>query len=100
VVPTRNEAGNVAPLLAGLQDALAGEHAEVRFVDSDDATPNEVPQLLAEPRSTGADVVIATRYRATGVSASSTRCGARARRSRPPSHARRSHDDCDPSATR
>jgi dolichol-phosphate mannosyltransferase len=41
IVPTRNEAGNIEPLLARLQDALASIDAEVLVVDdSDDATPD------------------------------------------------------------
>ncbi|HUK72323.1 MAG TPA: glycosyltransferase [Streptosporangiaceae bacterium] len=40
IVPTRNEAENIRPLLIGLADALAGIDAEVLIVDdSDDATP-------------------------------------------------------------
>ena len=40
IVPTRNEADNIRPLLAGLEAALAGIDAEVLIVDdSDDATP-------------------------------------------------------------
>jgi dolichol-phosphate mannosyltransferase len=41
IVPTRNEAGNIRPLLARLEDALVGVvDAEVLVVDdSDDATP-------------------------------------------------------------
>jgi dolichol-phosphate mannosyltransferase len=40
IVPTRNEAGNIRPLLARLEDALSGIDAEVLMVDdSDDATP-------------------------------------------------------------
>jgi dolichol-phosphate mannosyltransferase len=40
LVPTRNEAGNVAPLLARLGPVLAGIGGEVLFVDdSDDQTP-------------------------------------------------------------
>jgi glycosyltransferase involved in cell wall biosynthesis len=43
LVPTRNEAGNVAPLLTRLGAALRGVDAEVLFVDdSDDDTPAEV----------------------------------------------------------
>ena len=48
IVPTRNEAGNVGPLLAGLEDALAGIDADVHIVDdSDDATPEIVCQAAA-----------------------------------------------------
>lgn len=40
IVPTRNEAGNVGPLLDRLGEALAGHSFEVLFVDdSTDATP-------------------------------------------------------------
>ncbi|MBP6786641.1 MAG: glycosyltransferase [Candidatus Promineofilum sp.] len=40
IVPTRNEAGNVAPLLDRLGEALAGHAFEVLFMDdSTDATP-------------------------------------------------------------
>lgn len=40
LVPTRNEAGNVGPLLARLEPVMAGIDGEVLFVDdSDDQTP-------------------------------------------------------------
>lgn len=43
IVPTRNEAGNVAPLLDRLSTALQGRSAQVLFVDdSDDDTPAAV----------------------------------------------------------
>jgi putative flippase GtrA len=43
IVPTRNEAGNVGPLVTSLEDALQGISAEVIFVDdSDDDTPSEI----------------------------------------------------------
>lgn len=43
IVPTRNESGNVAPLIARLGEALAGIDAEVLFVDdSSDTTPEQV----------------------------------------------------------
>lgn len=43
LVPTRNEAANVLPLLDRLGRALQGRDAEVLFVDdSDDGTPEEV----------------------------------------------------------
>ncbi len=43
LVPTRNEAANVVPLLDRLGVALQGTDAEVLFVDdSDDSTPDEV----------------------------------------------------------
>ena len=48
IVPTRNEASNIEPLLARLQDALAGIDAEVLVVDdSDDATPQIARQIAA-----------------------------------------------------
>ena len=40
VIPTRNERGNIQPLLSAIQDALKGIRVEVIFVDdSDDDTP-------------------------------------------------------------
>ena len=43
IVPTRNERGNVAPLLDRLGEALAGRSFEVLFVDdSTDATPEVI----------------------------------------------------------
>jgi dolichol-phosphate mannosyltransferase len=48
IVPTRNEAGNVRPLLARMEDALHGIDAEVLVVDdSDDSTPEIVLQVAA-----------------------------------------------------
>ena len=48
IVPTRNEASNIEPLLARLQDVLAGIDAEVLVVDdSDDATPQIARQIAA-----------------------------------------------------
>jgi dolichol-phosphate mannosyltransferase len=46
VVPTRNEEGNVAPLVERLDAALAGHHGRILFVDdSDDDTPLEVMRM-------------------------------------------------------
>jgi hypothetical protein len=46
LVPTRNEAGNVAPLVERLLGALQGVTFEILFVDdSDDSTPAEVEAL-------------------------------------------------------
>ncbi|MGH8860670.1 MAG: glycosyltransferase, partial [Jatrophihabitantaceae bacterium] len=46
VVPTRNEAGNIAPLVARLDAALEGVTAEVIFVDdSDDDTPARIREV-------------------------------------------------------
>ena len=43
IVPTRNEAGNVGPLLDRLGEALAGHSFEVLFMDdSTDATPQRI----------------------------------------------------------
>ena len=48
IVPTRNEVGNIGPLLARLDDALDGIDAEVLVVDdSDDATPEIALQVAA-----------------------------------------------------
>jgi dolichol-phosphate mannosyltransferase len=48
IVPTRDEAGNIEPLLARLEDALAGIDAEVLVVDdSDDATPEVAREVAA-----------------------------------------------------
>jgi dolichol-phosphate mannosyltransferase len=45
IVPTRNEAGNVGPLLRGLDGVAAGRRVEVIFVDdSDDGTPEAVAE--------------------------------------------------------
>lgn len=49
LVPTRNEAGNIAPLLARLARVLSGFDAEVLFVDdSTDATPEVVRRVGPE----------------------------------------------------
>jgi putative flippase GtrA len=46
VVPTRNEADNIAPLVERLDAALAGVTAEIVFVDdSDDDTPERIRQV-------------------------------------------------------
>jgi dolichol-phosphate mannosyltransferase len=48
IVPTRNEAGNIGPLLARLEDALASIDAEVLVVDdSHDGTPEVARQIAA-----------------------------------------------------
>ena len=48
IVPTRNEAGNIGPLLTRLAGALRGIDAEVLIVDdSDDATPEIARQFAA-----------------------------------------------------
>ncbi|WP_174150378.1 glycosyltransferase [Microbacterium halophytorum] len=49
IVPTRNERGNVAELVARVADALSGREAEILFVDdSDDGTPDEVARIAAD----------------------------------------------------
>ena len=49
VVPTRNEAGNVGPLLERLGRSLAGVEAEICFVDdSDDDTPVLLERLARD----------------------------------------------------
>ena len=49
LVPTRNEAGNVVPLLTALNAALSGTEAEVIFVDdSTDDTPEVVNAALPQ----------------------------------------------------
>ena len=46
IVPTRNEASNIEPLVGRLDSALAGYAWELIFVDdSDDSTPDEVRRL-------------------------------------------------------
>ena len=46
VVPTRNEAGNISPLVDRLDAALSGQTAEIVFVDdSDDETPQRVLEV-------------------------------------------------------
>jgi dolichol-phosphate mannosyltransferase len=46
IVPTRNEVGNIRPLLARLEDAVGGIYAEVLVVDdSDDSTPEIARQI-------------------------------------------------------
>jgi len=46
VVPTRNESGNIAALVARLECVLAGMPAEILFVDdSDDDTPDRVREV-------------------------------------------------------
>ena len=49
VVPVRNEAGNIAPLVGEIAEALKGEDFEVVYVDdgSTDATEAELEKLMA-----------------------------------------------------
>lgn len=61
IVPTRNEEGNVAPLVEGLTQAVEGRTVRVLFVDdSDDATPEEVARVR---RSASLDVDLLHRPR-------------------------------------
>jgi dolichol-phosphate mannosyltransferase len=58
VVPTRNEAGNVAPLVERLRRALDGVAAELCFVDdSDDDTPALLERLSRESADPGTSAV-------------------------------------------
>ena len=51
VVPTRNEAGNVARLAAELEHALGEVAAEIIFVDdSDDETPAAIQAIQSDTR--------------------------------------------------
>lgn len=51
IVPTKNEAGNVAPLVARLERVAPEEGLEVVFVDdSSDDTPDEVRRVAAHAR--------------------------------------------------
>lgn len=48
VIPTRNEAGNIAPLVARLDAVLGDSRAEILFVDdSDDETPWRIDEVAA-----------------------------------------------------
>jgi dolichol-phosphate mannosyltransferase len=50
IVPVRNEAGNIAPLVAEIEAALAGRDFEIVYVDdgSKDATQAELLAIMAE----------------------------------------------------
>jgi dolichol-phosphate mannosyltransferase len=62
VVPTRNEAGNVGPLVERLDRALEGVPAEVCFVDdSDDETPALLERLERGSPATG--LLVRSRHR-------------------------------------
>src|ERR671939_2082628 len=46
IVPTRNEAGNIEPLLRRVEEAVRGNATEVIFVeDSTDATPEVITRV-------------------------------------------------------
>ena len=62
VVPTRNEAGNVGPLLGRLGPVLASMGGEVLFVDDSD---DQTPAVVAAAAKTNA-VPIRVLYRACG----------------------------------
>jgi putative flippase GtrA len=66
VVPTRNEADNVRPLVEQLRDALGGTPGEIIFVDdSDDDTPRVVREL-SEADPDGVRLVHRTGVERTG----------------------------------
>jgi dolichol-phosphate mannosyltransferase len=49
VIPTRNEAGNIAPLVRRLDECLGESPAEILFVDdSDDDTPERITEVARE----------------------------------------------------
>ena len=52
VVPVRNEAPNIAPLIAEIRAALAGVAHEIVYVD--DGSTDTTPQELAAARASGA----------------------------------------------
>ncbi len=62
VVPTRNERGNIAPLVHRLREALPPGRARILFVDdSDDGTPEEI-----EHAASVSDLDVAVIHRARG----------------------------------
>src|SRR5689334_7176501 len=69
LVPTRNEADNVDPLLARLDAALDGLAAEVIFVDdSDDSTP-DVVRAASRARSATGTLAVSLLHRPPGARA-------------------------------
>lgn len=59
LVPTRHESGNVAPLIARLEGALAGIATEIVFVDdSDDGTPGVIESFAQRGGHDGCEVVL------------------------------------------
>jgi putative flippase GtrA len=66
VVPTRNEADNVRPLVEQLRDALGATPSEIVFVDdSDDHTP-QVISALSEPDPDGVRLLHRSKGERTG----------------------------------
>ena len=58
VIPTRNEAGNIMPLVQRLEAAVTDRPIEIIFVDdSDDDTPARSRRPRAQPRSRGSCLV-------------------------------------------
>ncbi|MFM7691739.1 MAG: glycosyltransferase, partial [Alphaproteobacteria bacterium] len=62
VVPVRNEAPNIAPLIAEIRAALAGVVHEIVYVD--DGSTDATPQELAAARAAGAPLRV-LRHRAS-----------------------------------
>lgn len=68
IVPTRNEAENISPLLERLEKALTGRSAEILFVDdSTDQTPRVIEKAAAA-RSLPLRVIIRPEERRNGLS--------------------------------
>lgn len=65
VVPTLNEIGNIRPLLAALDAALAGYRAEILFVD--DWSTDGTPELIAGIARARGDVRLIRRYGRRGL---------------------------------